>query len=122
VRVAKDAGMKYMVVTAKHHDGFAMFGSKVSAFNIVDATPFKRDPLKELAAACQKDLYFTLLKWPAGEFTVSKMKGTVEKAYLLADLERKPLGVSRDGGTLTVSLPETSSSLRASVLCVELEK
>ena len=54
VKVAKDAGMKYLVITSKHHDGFAMFDSKVSAYNIVGATPFRRDPLKELAAACQK--------------------------------------------------------------------
>lgn len=54
VRIARDAGMKYIVITAKHHDGFAMFHSKASAFNIYDATPFKRDPLKELAAACAK--------------------------------------------------------------------
>ena len=44
--------MKYIVITAKHHDGFAMFHSKADPFNIYDATPFKRDPLKELAAAC----------------------------------------------------------------------
>ncbi len=54
VRMAQDAGMKYIVITSKHHDGFAMFGSKVSTFNIVDATPFKRDVLKELADACAK--------------------------------------------------------------------
>ena len=54
VRMAKDAGMKYIVITAKHHDGFAMFRSKADPFNIYDATPFKRDPLKELAAECQK--------------------------------------------------------------------
>src|SRR6266849_7343103 len=54
VRMAQDAGMKYIVITSKHHDGFAMYGSKVSKYNIVDATPFHRDPLKELAAACQK--------------------------------------------------------------------
>lgn len=54
VKVAKDAGMKYIVITSKHHDGFAMFGSAVSKFNIVEATPFKRDPLKELSVACQK--------------------------------------------------------------------
>ena len=54
VKVAKDAGMKYLVITSKHHDGFAMYHSKASKFNIVDATPFKRDPLQELAAACQK--------------------------------------------------------------------
>ena len=54
VLLAKNAGMKYIVITSKHHDGFAMFGSKASTYNIVDATPFHRDPLKELAAACQK--------------------------------------------------------------------
>ncbi len=54
VSVAKAAGMKYIVITAKHHDGFAMFKSEANPFNIVDATPFKRDPLKELAAACQR--------------------------------------------------------------------
>jgi alpha-L-fucosidase len=54
VKIAKDAGMKYLVITSKHHDGFAMFDSKVSKYDIVEATPFKRDPLKELAAACQK--------------------------------------------------------------------
>src|SRR5215831_17657957 len=53
-RMAKDAGMKYIVITSKHHDGFALFKSKASPFNVVDATPFKRDVLKELAAACAK--------------------------------------------------------------------
>ena len=46
--------MKYIVITSKHHDGFAMFKSKASSFNIVDATPFKRDILKELADACAR--------------------------------------------------------------------
>ena len=55
VAVAKAAGMKYILITAKHHDGFAMFKSGANPFNIVDATPFKRDPLKELAAACRKE-------------------------------------------------------------------
>ncbi|HYG33272.1 MAG TPA: alpha-L-fucosidase [Clostridia bacterium] len=54
VRLAKDAGMKYIVITSKHHDGFAMYDSKASDWNIVKASPFGRDPLKELAAACQK--------------------------------------------------------------------
>ena len=54
VALAKSAGMKYIVITAKHHDGFAMFDSKVDPFNIVAATPFKRDPLKELAEECRK--------------------------------------------------------------------
>src|SRR5579863_8742859 len=54
VGLAKSAGMKYIVITSKHHDGFAMFDSKANPFNIVDATPFKRDPLKELAAECRE--------------------------------------------------------------------
>ena len=53
-QLAKDAGMKYIIITSKHHDGFAMFHSKANKFNIVDATPFKRDPMKELADACKE--------------------------------------------------------------------
>jgi alpha-L-fucosidase len=54
VRMAKEAGMKYIVITAKHHDGFAMFNSRASKWNIVDATPYHKDVLKMLAAACKK--------------------------------------------------------------------
>ncbi len=52
-RVAKEAGMKWIIITSKHHEGFAMFKS-AHPFNIVDATPFKRDPMQELAAACRE--------------------------------------------------------------------
>ena len=55
VKLAKYAGMKYIVITSKHHDGFAMFDSDASDYNIVDATPYGRDPLKELAEACKKE-------------------------------------------------------------------
>lgn len=55
VNLAKQAGMKYIIITSKHHDGFAMFHSKANSFNIVDATPFGRDPMKELAEACKKE-------------------------------------------------------------------
>ncbi len=54
VALAKSAGMKYIVITAKHHDGFAMFDSKADPFNIIAATPFHRDPLQELAEECRK--------------------------------------------------------------------
>ncbi|MFZ0745359.1 MAG: alpha-L-fucosidase [Terracidiphilus sp.] len=54
VALAKSAGMKYIVITSKHHDGFAMFDSKANSFNIVDATPFHRDPIRELADECRK--------------------------------------------------------------------
>ena len=53
-QLAKDAGMKYIVITSKHHEGFAMYHSKVDKFNIVDTTPFGRDPMKELSEACKK--------------------------------------------------------------------
>ena len=52
VAIAKSAGMRYMVITSKHHDGFALFHSKVSDFNVVEATPFKRDIIRELEQAC----------------------------------------------------------------------
>src|SRR6185295_11318830 len=54
VSIAKNAGMKYMIITSKHHDGFAMFDSPSHDFNIVRRTPWKRDPVKELAEACRK--------------------------------------------------------------------
>ncbi|WP_233146980.1 alpha-L-fucosidase [Paenibacillus selenitireducens] len=54
VKLAKDAGMRYIVITAKHHDGFAMFHSRSDTYNIVDATPFGRDPMLELAEACKE--------------------------------------------------------------------
>lgn len=54
VSLAKKAGQKYLVITSKHHDGFCMYKSDLTGYNIVDATPFGRDPLKELAAECQK--------------------------------------------------------------------
>ncbi|HKJ90887.1 MAG TPA: alpha-L-fucosidase [Oceanipulchritudo sp.] len=68
VRIAKAAGMKYIVITSKHHDGFALWDSKASDWNIVDASPFGRDVLKELAEACRKhDLrlcfYYSIMDW-----------------------------------------------------------
>lgn len=61
VRTAKNAGMKYFVITSKHHEGFALFKSEVSKFNVVDATPFGRDIIAELAEACYKlDMKFGL--------------------------------------------------------------
>ena len=53
-KLARDAGMKYIVITAKHHDGFAMYESQACDFNIVDATPWGKDPMKDLAAACRE--------------------------------------------------------------------
>ncbi len=54
VMTAKNAGMKYIVITSKHHDGLAMFDTKASSWNIMEASPYGKDPLKDLAAACRK--------------------------------------------------------------------
>jgi len=53
VAIAKQAGMRYMVLTAKHHDGFSMFKSRLTPYNVADATPFKRDVTRELSDACR---------------------------------------------------------------------
>jgi alpha-L-fucosidase len=55
VKTAKNAGMKYIVITAKHHDGFALFDTKASDWNIIDASPYGRDLIKPLAEACRKE-------------------------------------------------------------------
>ena len=68
VRIAKDAGMKYIVITSKHHDGFAMFDSRISTYDIVDATPYHKDPIKALAVEAKKQglkfcFYYSILDW-----------------------------------------------------------
>src|ERR1700730_6739343 len=68
VALAKAAGMKYITITARHHDGFAMFDSKVSDWNIVQRTPYKKDPLKMLADECHRQgiklfFYYSQLDW-----------------------------------------------------------
>jgi len=68
VRIAKDAGMKYIVITSKHHDGFAMFDSRISSYDIVDATPYHKDPIKALAVEAKKQglkfcFYYSILDW-----------------------------------------------------------
>lgn len=54
IKMASRAGMKYFIITAKHHDGFAMYDSDVTDYNIIDATKFGKDPMRDLAAACKK--------------------------------------------------------------------
>lgn len=68
VTLAKNNGMKYIVITSKHHDGFNMYHSKVSPYNVVDFTPAKRDIIKELSVACKKEgialgFYYSLPDW-----------------------------------------------------------
>ena len=68
VKAIKDAGAKYITITTRHHDGFSLFKTATSTYNTVDGTPFKRDIIKEFAAACQRQgiklhLYYSHLDW-----------------------------------------------------------
>ncbi len=68
VRLAKNAGMRYIVITSKHHDGFCLWDSKVTNWDIMDATPFQHDILAELSKACKKHgiklcFYHSIMDW-----------------------------------------------------------
>ena len=68
VSLAKEAGMKYLVITSKHHDGFCMFDTKATDYNVVTATPWKHDPLKDLSEECRKQgvrfcVYYSIMDW-----------------------------------------------------------
>lgn len=91
VKLAKAAGQKYIVITSKHHDGFAMFKSQASPYNIVDATPFKRDVIAELAQACRKHemklgLYYSQAQdWyhPGGASSGNKQWDSGQKGQMM---------------------------------------
>ena len=68
VRIAKDAGMQYIVITSKHHDGFCLFDTAATDWDIVDASPYKKDLLTQLAAECRKQgikfcTYYSIMDW-----------------------------------------------------------
>ncbi len=94
-RKAKDAGMDYIVITSKHHDGFALFDSKVSDYDIM-RTPFKRDIMKELAAACRKVgiricWYHSIMDWHHPDYLPRRgweKKGPKMRSAEGADYER----------------------------------
>lgn len=73
VQLAKSAGMKYITITSRHHDGFSMFDTEASDYNIVKQTPYGKDVLKSLAEACQKEgiklfFYYSLLDWNRDDY------------------------------------------------------
>jgi alpha-L-fucosidase len=77
VQLAKNAGMKYITITSRHHDGFSMFNTAASTYDIVDATPYKKDPLMELAQECAKEgielhFYYSLLDWGRPDYGFGK--------------------------------------------------
>lgn len=80
VKSFKSAGARYVTITSKHHDGFAMYDSAVSDYDIVDRTPFGRDVLKELKAACDKHglklfFYYSQLDWHHPDYYPRGRKG-----------------------------------------------
>lgn len=77
VQLAKSAGMKYITITSRHHDGFSMFNTTATSYDIVDATPYKKDPLMELAQECAKEgielhFYYSLLDWGRSDYGFGK--------------------------------------------------
>lgn len=90
VGLIKKAGQKYLIVTTKHHDGFAMFRTATTSYNVVDATPFARDIIKELADECRKQgivfcVYYSLGDWSAAEVMDPKYKDYTD--YMHAQLK-----------------------------------
>ena len=86
VRVAADAGQKYMIITSRHHDGFSMYDTALSDYKITK-TPFERDPLAELAEACQRHnvklgFYVSLLDWHHPAFRFRQESGLAWDDYL----------------------------------------
>ena len=84
VSVAKAGGMKYMVLTTKHHDGFCLWDTKLTDYNIMNS-PFRRDVVKELAAACKKQgigfgTYYSVCDWHHPDFPLTSPGGSVERA------------------------------------------
>ena len=82
VSLAKAAGVRYITITARHHDGFSMFATKATPYNIVDWTPYKRDPLKALADECRRQglklfFYYSQLDWHHPDYWP---RGTTGKA------------------------------------------
>jgi alpha-L-fucosidase len=77
VQLAKNAGMKYITITSRHHDGFSMFNTAATSYDIVDATPYHKDPLMELAQECVKEgielhFYYSLLDWGRSDYGFGK--------------------------------------------------
>ncbi len=93
VKLAKSAGAKYITITAKHHDGFCMFASRLTDYDIVDGTPYKTDPLKALADACHQEkiklfFYYSLLDWHHPDYFLKGKTGQTAGHAAGADPKR----------------------------------
>jgi alpha-L-fucosidase len=113
VRAAKDAGMRYIVITSKHHDGFCLFDSQHTTYDVLDATPFGRDILKELEAECRRQgirfcFYHSIMDWhhpdylPRRKWETRSSEGAVFDRYVgyMKNQVRELLTNYRDIGVL----------------------
>ena len=119
VAFAKAAGMKYMVITSKHHEGFAMYDSAVDDFNVVKATPFKRDIIRELHSACKRagigfGVYYShSLDWRSGgDGGVKKYGRATNTATWLYPNYFDPAEVTFDSYIENKSLPQVREILK----------
>ena len=93
VQLAQDAGMKFIVITAKHHDGFSLFGTKASAFNVVNASPYAKDIVKSLADACARHgmafgVYYSTIDWHFGDVRDPRNDNPISPAHEKFNLEQ----------------------------------
>jgi len=124
VQTAKDAGMKYIVFTSKHHDGFCMWDTKYTDYNIMN-TPFKRDVMKELSEACRKEgialgFYHSTCDWHHPDFPLTSPGGSVKRAVSNLDryteyLKNQSVEIIKNYGPLLVmwyDVPQQFDSVR----------
>ena len=86
VRLAQDAGMRFIVITAKHHDGFSLFATKASSFNVVNASPYAKDIVKGLADACARHgmafgVYYSTIDWHYGDVPEHRNDNPISPAH-----------------------------------------
>jgi len=124
VRIAKAAGMKYIVFTSKHHDGFCMWDTKYTDFNIMNS-PFKRDVMKELSEACRKEgialgFYHSTCDWHHPDFPLTSPGGSVKRETSNLDryteyLKNQSVEILKNYGPLLVmwyDVPQQFDSIR----------
>jgi alpha-L-fucosidase len=124
VQIAKAAGMKYIVFTSKHHDGFCMWNTKYTDFNIMNS-PFRRDVMKELAEACKKEgialgFYHSTCDWHNPDFPLTSPGGTVKRTTSNLDryteyLKNESVEIIKNYGPLLVmwyDVPQQFDSVR----------
>jgi len=124
VRIAKAAGMKYIVFTSKHHDGFCMWDTKYTDFNIMNS-PFKRDVMKELSEACKKEgialgFYHSTCDWHHPDFPLTSPGGSVKRETFNLDryteyLKNQSVEIIKNYGPLLVmwyDVPQQFDSVR----------